>query len=137
MAIPDSTQRRLDKLVDRNMYRNEAQYHAQVRLMQRWLDMTQMAMRDEGIDVSTAERVLNRVVFGAPDPSNAYERIDMHEQMREMAEKTPINMESVNKLLRTPVTEQQSGLIHGPHMTNRPRTHPPGWYSPPEKGREV
>lgn len=130
MALPDSTQRRMDKLVDPLMYHNEAQYHNEVKVMQRWLDMTKMAMEDEDISPRVVERVLNRVVYGAPNPLDAYERVDMHQQMRQMAEKMPINQEWVNDLLNG-----SSGLVHGPHMTNRPYTHEEGLPRPPQPGK--
>lgn len=121
--LPDSTQRRMDKLVDRSMYHNEAHYHAQVQLMQRWLDMTKMAMEDERLDAELIERVLNRVVLGAPNPFDAHERIDTHHQMREMAEKMPINQEWVNDLL------------NGPARSDRPYTNEEGLPRPPQPGR--
>jgi hypothetical protein len=91
MAIPDSTQRRINKLVDRNLFNTEAQYHAQVQLMQRWLDMTKMAMEDEGLDYTLIERVLNRVVYGAPNPYDGYERVDMQKLMHELNMRMPID----------------------------------------------
>lgn len=97
--LPDSTQRRIDKLVDRGMYHNEAQYHHQVRFMQRWLDMTQMALRDEGADEHFIECVLNRLVYGVPDPNDAHERIDMREYTRELMEKMPLNQRNIRDLL--------------------------------------
>lgn len=107
-SLPESTQRRIDKLVDRTMFRDEAQYHHQVQFMQRWLDMTQWAMDDEGVPQRVIERVLNRLVYGAPDPNDAHERVATHEQMREMMEKMPLNTRAVSDLLNGPV---QKGKI--------------------------
>lgn len=70
----------LKELVDHKMYARDARYYAQIAMFQKWLRMTEMAMEAEGVTPDAATRVLNRVVYGVPDASEAYARRAEYEQ---------------------------------------------------------
>jgi hypothetical protein len=76
----------LDRLVDRRMYLTDATYNAQVALCRRWLEATKMAMEDEGVPDTVAERVLSRLVYGAPSSDTAYTRQELFaEQVKDLS----------------------------------------------------
>ena len=79
-ATSAAANERLGRLVDRRLYNTDAMYHAEVRRFQHLLDITRMAMEDEGVDPRVIDRVLNRIVYGVPDGADAYERIDKHRE---------------------------------------------------------
>lgn len=79
------TDGRLNFLVDKAMYHNEALYHAQVEQFRSWLKMTEMAMEDENIHPDKIERMLNRLVYGVPNSSDAYLRQEERERMLQLA----------------------------------------------------
>lgn len=76
---------RLDRLVDKKLMGTDAHYHAQVRLFSGWLTQAEMAMEDEDVDRGVIRRVLNRMVYGAPDGTEAYERIENQQVLIDMA----------------------------------------------------
>lgn len=113
--LPESTQRRLNYMVDPEMYRHEPLYHGMVSQFRMWLVGAEMAMRDEEVDNEVIECVLNRMVYGHPSGAEAHERRDLMRQQREMAEKMPPNTGVLTNLLgekKTPREwEQQSSDI--------------------------
>ena len=82
----DDYQELLAAMVDREMYQSEAMYRAQVSTFRRWLTMTEAAMADEGIDAETRRKVLHRMIYGAPEASDAYLRLDRMRQTVAAAE---------------------------------------------------
>ena len=72
----EARDRRIGRLVDRNLMGTDAYYNAQVRLFRNWLVGAEMAMEDEGVDLTVIERVLNRMIYGTPSGAEAYERIE-------------------------------------------------------------
>jgi len=72
--------RRLGRLVDRDLYNTDAQYHAEVRGFEHFLSIVRRAMEHEVVDPRVIDRVLNRIVDGAPDGADAYERIESHDE---------------------------------------------------------
>lgn len=125
MSLPDSTQRRLDSMVDPEMYRHEPLYHGMVSQFRMWLIGAEMAMRDEEVDNEVIECVLNRMVYGHPSGAEAHERRDLMRQQQEMLEKMPLNTGVLMGLLgekKTPREwEQQSSDI------TRIVVDPDGW----------
>lgn len=73
--LMDELEQRLRRLVDPEMFHNDALYHAQISQFRSWLDAARMAMEDESIDSRDITRVLNRMVFGCPTGSEAHERL--------------------------------------------------------------
>ena len=68
------TDARINALIDPSMYHQDAQYHAEVARLRLMLRMIEMALKDEGVDQDVAERVVNRLVYGVPDPGAGYTR---------------------------------------------------------------
>jgi hypothetical protein len=94
--------KRLERLVDSKLYQSDAFYHSQVSTFRTWLIVTELAMKDEDIDPSVAERVLNRVVYGTPSGADAHLRIERDAELLEQFRKMPPLPISIEDLLKSP-----------------------------------
>lgn len=78
---------RLDRLIDRKLMHTDPYYNAQVRLFSSWLTQAEMAMEDENVDFGVMRRVLNRMVYGTPTGTEAYERVENQKVLADIANK--------------------------------------------------
>lgn len=81
--LPEDVERKLRKLVNPEMYHQDAYYHAQTSQFRHWLIATKLAMEDELVDEDTIACVLNRMVYGHPSGSESYERQHSQEMLKE------------------------------------------------------
>jgi hypothetical protein len=89
MMSHEEVTHRLNRLVDPQCFRDDAQYVAQVHIFRNWLIQAEMAMEDEGVDHAVARRVINRMVFGCPNGADSQERMQREQQVLEMIRNTP------------------------------------------------
>jgi hypothetical protein len=82
----ETTERRLNALIDREACNSDAFYAAQISQLRTWLTMTELALEDEGIEPATVERILNRLVYGTPSGADAPLRRHTDEEMRKLIE---------------------------------------------------
>ena len=75
--LPRSVEIKLNRLVDTYADQHDATYHQMRSTFVQWLETTQMALEDEGVNYQVIERVLNRLVFGHPSGALAYERMEL------------------------------------------------------------
>lgn len=88
-----TNRKKIDSLIDRwlaripdadKAYMRDPQYHMQVRWMRRTFTALDLAMEDEGIPEQVRDRILRTLIHGAPDESEALQRM---EGLRFQAEK--------------------------------------------------
>jgi truncated hemoglobin YjbI len=86
-----STEARLRRLVNPEVRRSDPVYASMTELFRQWLNGMEDAMHDEHIDQATAERVLNRVVYGCPHAADGIMRtMERDRQIQALRTSPPI-----------------------------------------------
>jgi hypothetical protein len=89
-AVDRALGRYQERLGDRRTYLEDPQNHWQWKWIRRMLDITDMAMEDEGVDEHSRERVIRTILYGAPDPLEAEQRIQRQQEMVERLKTAPV-----------------------------------------------
>jgi hypothetical protein len=82
----DDRQRRF---VKKEIYDNDAVYHAQVDLIGGMIQRVEYAMRDEGVAEDVIRRVVNLLAFGTPYGLDAVIRTEQTDQLVRLLERMP------------------------------------------------
>jgi hypothetical protein len=72
--------RRVERFVDRAAALIDARYHAEILFLKNLFVRIAEAMRDEGVDESVVERVINTLTYGTPYGVDAHERVELTNQ---------------------------------------------------------
>jgi hypothetical protein len=83
-------------------------FQVQMDLLRRMLMLLGPALRRERLDPPAARRVIDTVVYGAPDPGGALERMVEHEARVWMLERAPVTL-----VVDGEMAEQFANLLGG------------------------